>query len=212
MIDRAELDARIASVDAPAPHRPKHIRQLVDAILRRPVPGVLVECGAYQGISAAKLSHVAAALGTELVVFDSFRGLPEHAEPHRLRMDGRSLTGSLAPGAYAGSLVEVQANILRYGVPSVVRFVPGWLDETLPSFREPVAAAFLDVDLAASTRTCLRYLWPLVSPGGCIVSHDGHLPLTVAEMRRWVRWASPRPRVGGLGRRQVVVFRKPGRP
>jgi hypothetical protein len=209
MFDRVELDRRIASVDVPAPHEPWHITTFVDAVLENPVPGVLVECGAYQGVSAAKWSHLADMLCRKLVVCDSFCGLPANSEPHHRSTDGRSIAGTFGGGAYAGSLAEVQATVDRYGVPEVVTYLPGWFADTLPHLVEPVAAAYLDVDLAASATTCLTYLWPLVTPGGCIVSQDGDFPLTLAAMREWAETAQPPPVVAGLGGSKMVVFRRP---
>lgn len=208
--DRADLDRRIESVTVAAPHEPWHIQAFIDAVLADPVPGVLVECGAYRGASAAKWSHLADMLGRELVVFDSFRGLPANSEQHHRSIDDRSIQGMFGGGAYAGSLAEVRETVCRYGVPEVVRYVEGWFADTLPTFREPVAAAYLDVDLAASARTCLTYLWPLVTPGGCLVSQDGDFPLTLAAMREWAESAVPPPAVAGLGESKMVTFRKLG--
>lgn len=208
-VDREELYARIRSVRATGPHRPAHIRRFVDAVLAQPVPGVLVECGAYRGVSTAKWSHLAAMLERQLVVFDSFQGLPPNAELHTETTRGKDIRGALAGGAYAGSLAQVRATVARYGQPDVVRYVPGWFADTLPAYRETVAAAYLDVDLAASATTCLQHLWPLITPGGVIVSQDGHLPLTIAAMRDWAAQADPQPIIRGLGRSMIVVFRKP---
>jgi hypothetical protein len=209
MLDRAELDRRIATVDMPAPHEPWHIATFVDAVLADPAPGVLVECGVYRGVSAAKWSHLAAALGRTLWLFDSFAGLPANSERHRRSIDDRSIAGMFGEGAYAGTLEQAQHTVCRYGVPEVTRWAPGWFEATLPGFREPVAAAYLDVDLAESATTCLRHLWPLVTPGGCIVSQDGDFPLTLAAMREWAATADPVPVVTGLGESKMVVFRRP---
>lgn len=211
MVDRVELDRRVRSVKAKGPHRRRHIAHFLDAVLTNPVPGVLVECGAYQGVSAAKWSHLADMLGRQLVVFDSFRGLPANAEPHDRSILGHSISGWFTGGNYAGTLAQVKATIDRYGVPGVVRYVPGWFADTLPSFDEPVAAAYLDVDLAASTRTCLTYLWPLITPGGVIVSQDGDFPLTIAAMTGWAGRVEPAPVTAGLGTSKMVTFRKPPR-
>src|SRR5690606_19018518 len=43
-------------------------------------PGVLVEAGCFKGGSTAKLSLLAELAGRELVVFDSFEGLPDNDE------------------------------------------------------------------------------------------------------------------------------------
>lgn len=211
MVDRAELETRIADVTAWAPHRPEHIAVFVDAVLADPVPGVLVECGVYQGVGTAKLSHLAAALDRELWVFDSFEGLPAHRERHTATRQGSPIGRRLHPGAYRASLDEAQETVRCYGVPDVVRWAPGWFDVTLPawaSLGRPVAAAYLDVDLAASVTTCLDHLWPLVSPGGVMVSQDGDLPVAVDAIARWVEACPPPLAVSGLATETMVVLRK----
>lgn len=206
---RTRLRRRIAAVRAKGPHEPWHIATFVDAVLESPAPGVLVECGTYQGVSAAKWSHLAAALGRELWLFDSFQGLPEHAEEHTVSIEGRDIRPIFRPGRFAASLDEVKHTIRRWGVPDVVRYVPGWLSDTLPAFDRPVAGAYLDVDLAASTRTCLDNLWPLVSPGGCVVSQDGNFPLVIGAVQQWAERADPQPSsISGLGTSKMIVIRK----
>lgn len=46
------------------------------------------------------------------------------------------------------------------------RFIKGWFEDTMPVFNERIIAAYIDVDLASSTKTCLKYLYPLLVPGG----------------------------------------------
>jgi O-methyltransferase len=76
-----------------------------------------------------------------------------------------------------------------------------------------VAAAYVDVDLASSTRTCLRHLYPLLVPGGALFSHDGHLPLVQEVLTDDAFWRDevgwPRRPIEGLGERKLVVIRKP---
>lgn len=210
--DRIALDQRIRLVSKPAPHNQHHIDAFLDAVLADPVPGVLVECGVYEGVSAAKWSHLADMLGRQLWLFDSFQGLPPNAEPHTRSRTGKDLHGIHAAGSWRASLAEAQETVARYGVPEVVRWCPGWFDATLPAFAEPVAAAYLDVDLASSTLTCLMSLWPLVSPGGCIVSQDGDFPLVIDAISGWARQADPQPEISGLGASKMVVLRKPVSP
>jgi O-methyltransferase len=211
--DRLELDRRVRLVSKPAPHTQHHIDAFLDAVLAAPVPGALVECGVYEGVSAAKWSHLADMLGRQLWLFDSFEGLPPNDEPHTRSRTGKDLQGIHAAGRWRASLSEAQETVQRYGVPDVVRWVPGWFDATLPAFAglEPkVAAAYLDVDLVASTVTCLEHLWPLVTPGGVIVSQDGDFLLVIDAIARWAERADPNPEVTGLGTSKMVVLRKPG--
>lgn len=206
MTGRAELLARISfAPPRRAIHVVDQIMVFADAILDRRPDGVLVESGSYQGVGTARLSHLADMLGTTLVAFDSFQGLPDNDEPHSRSMTGRSVRGSFRGGNLAATLDEARATVAEFGVPGRVRWVPGWFADTMPDLAGPVAGAYLDVDLAASTRTCLDHLWPLLTKRGVVVSQDGHLPLVVAAIRTWLDRADPRPsRVEGLGVRQMV--------
>lgn len=200
-------------------HRQSEILEVVSAILALDpaVPGVVVEAGAYKGGSAAKLSLACARVGRRLWILDSFVGLPDHLETVELgavigaRGHGE---GRFEPGAYAGSLSEVRHALARFGAEEVCELVPGWLEDTLPRLEGPVAVAFVDVDLEASERVCLRSLYPRLSSGGALFSHDGHLPAIralLADRELWAEiGAAPPPAVHGLGRRRLVRVDAPG--
>lgn len=194
-------------------HTPGEMAQVISAILATPssVKGCIVEAGCFKGGSTAKLSLAADLAGRRLVVFDSFAGLPDHDEPH-----GRTIFGdqtNFYSGRYAGRLEEVQANVRRFGAADVCDWVPGWFEDAMPGFREPIAVAFIDVDLVSSTRTCLMHLYPLLVPGGSIFSHDGHLPLVLDVFRDARFWQQVlgvhRPIIPGLGRRKLIQITKP---
>jgi O-methyltransferase len=219
LIGRTEtraLSARMREIsrNVESPHNESHILSFVVASYRRrDVPGVLVEAGSFKGSSTAKLSLVAEAVGKRLVVFDSFQGIPDNAEPHEQSIDGHSIQGWFEGGKFRGTLENVLETVTQYGCIDVCEFVPGWFEETLPSFGESVAAAYVDVDLASSTRTCLRYLYPLLSPGGVLVSQDGDFPLVVDAFRDEQLWrrdiGCDPPRMDGLGTKKIVFVHRP---
>jgi len=76
-----------------------------------------------------------------------------------------------------------------------------------------VEAAVTDLDLAASTRTCLQYLYPLLVPGGSLFSHDWHLPLGQEAFNDDAFWRNvvghDRPPIQGLGRSKLLRITKP---
>jgi O-methyltransferase len=193
-------------------HTHEEMVRIVRAIFAVPDdrPGCIVEAGCFKGGSTAKLSIVAAAVGRRLVVFDSFEGIPENNEPHDTTIFGDQ--ARFAKGSYAGRLSEVTDNVERWGDLSVCEMVPGWFDDTMPSFRESIAVGFIDVDLASSTRTCLEQLYPRLTPGGVLFSHDGHLPLCIEVLRdsaMWKRIGGPKPILSGLGTDKLVAIQKP---
>ena len=194
-------------------HTQVEILAVVDAIFRlagRPELTV-VEAGAAKGASSAKLSLVAARAGGRLHVFDSFRGIPPNDEQHT-RLDGSAV--HFRAGAFAGRLPSVKRVVERFGAPQVCELHKGWFEETMPGFAGPVDVALLDVDLLASTRTCLVHLFPKVRPGGVVFTQDGHLRAIVellADERFWRDEVRVEPPViEGLGERKMLAIRPAG--
>jgi O-methyltransferase len=193
-------------------HSETEILTFVRALLFIPpdTRGCIVETGCFKGGSTAKFSLAAAIKNLELIVFDSFEGLPDNSEPHEKNIWGGRVR--FLKGDYCGALKEVTSNVRRYGDPSVCRFVKGFFDDTLPHFCQPVIAAYLDVDLASSTRTCLKHLWPLLVPGGILFSQDGHLPLVLKVFDDDDFWKrelkTSKPRIHGFGTSQLIWCRK----
>ncbi|MEC4016376.1 TylF/MycF/NovP-related O-methyltransferase [Streptomyces sp. H27-D2] len=195
-----------------SPHTTGEILGFCRAVLSLPahLSGCVVEAGSYKGSSTAKFSIAAHLAGRRLVACDSFAGLPSFDEQHGLSITGRQLVFN--EGDFVGSMDEVRAAVERFGIPGVCSYVPGWFEESLPAWREPIAALYLDVDLAASTRTCLKHLYPWVSPGGWVFSQDGHVPLVLDVFKDKVFWndelgVDP-PVIDGMGRQKLIGFRK----
>ena len=195
-----------------SPHQHAEILEFIKAILsvKGNTDAVFVEAGCYKGSSTAKFSLAAEIAGRTLVVFDSFDGVPYNSEPHGKDIFGNHV--SFGGGNYRASLEEVQCNVTRYGNIKTCRFVKGWLEDTLPNFKEKVAAIYLDVDLASSTRTCLKYLYPLLQPGGVLFSQDGHLPLVIEVFKDESFWTQEigckPPFADGLGSKKLIKIIK----
>jgi O-methyltransferase len=157
-------------------HAELELLHMADYLLRAAVEGDLIECGCYLGGSSAKLSLVAAALGRTLWVCDSFQGLPPVAEAdgrYHSTWGGRLVT--YQQGEFAARLDVVRGHVERFGDASVCRFVPGFFSDTLPGLKVAPAFAFMDVDLIASGRDCLRALWPRLRPDGRFYTHEANL-------------------------------------
>jgi O-methyltransferase len=129
------------------------------------VEGVVVECGSYLGGSTANLSLACELAGRELIVYDSFQGLP--APRGNDRYAHQSRTGFLdAP------LDQVKENVRRFGRIERCTFRVGWFAETLPDHTEPVVLAFLDVDYQASLDDCITHLWPHLIEKGYVFTDE----------------------------------------
>ncbi len=175
------------------------------------VEGTIVEAGSFHGGSTTKLSLVAQLCNRAFHVFDSFEGMPSNAEA-----GGKSIYGRehhFPKGSHAVPFEEVKGNVARYGDASRVHYHKGFFSDTMPSFREPVAAACVNVDLASSTRDCFKHLWPLLSEGGIIISQDAHFPWIIELLQNDAFWrdelgVARRPEIPGLGTLKFVTVRK----
>jgi O-methyltransferase len=215
--ERRQLLARMHEVTAnvPCPHNESHILSFMIEFLKLPadMEGVIVEAGCFKGGSTAKFSHAASLINRKLVVFDSFEGIPSNNEEHTTSILGHSITGWFEEGSFAGRLDEVRSNIERFGVIDVCEFVPGWFEDTMPTFDRRICAAYIDVDLASSTQACMKYLYPLLAPGGIMMSQDGDFPLVIEALKDDQFWADevgwPRPPMAGIGTSKIVTITKP---
>ena len=174
------------------------------------VPGAIVEAGSFHGGSTTKLSLVAKLCDRPLEVFDSFAGMPENSEAHGKSIYGRE--HHFPKGSHAVPFEEVTNNVARYGDGARTHFHKGFFSDTMPGFHEPVAAACVNVDLVQSTRDCFRYLYPLLPPGGIIISQDAHFPWIIELFNDNAFWRDEigiaKPEMPGLGMLKFVTVRK----
>lgn len=176
-VDKLVLAVRMVRNNRRIPTGSSFVEHLVIAtrILQVPadVDGGVVECGCYKGGSTANLSLVAGLCDRRLDVFDSFEGMPApSSDDERHTLVDTEEVHVYEEGSWAASLEEARANVRRYGDGSVVRFHPGYFEETLPRLDDPVVAAFLDVGLRESAETCLEQLWPAMVDGSYCFTHE----------------------------------------
>jgi len=177
---------------------------MAENILRIPpsTEGVVVECGCFKGASTASLSLACSLTSRRLIVFDSFRGLPEPSDADRVHyLPGLGESHVYSKGAFRAEIEEVKGNLAAYGCAQVCELVPGYFEETLPGFFEKCAFVFLDVDLRQSLETCLTYLWPLLHDGCKLFTHEAH-HLEIAQLffdkEWWSRIGSSPPGLVGV--------------
>jgi len=189
-------------------HTLREMLRIARAILARAgTSPVVLEAGCGYGASTAKLSLAVRLARGSLVVCDSFQGIPDNDERHEL-LDGRKT--EFRPGAFRGRLASVRRTVETWGALDVCRFEKGWFADVLPTIEGTLDVVVLDVDLADSTRTCVRELWPRLRPGGVLFSLDGQLRAThelLADARFWrEEVGSEPPLVEGLGESKLLTL------
>ncbi|HUL74541.1 MAG TPA: TylF/MycF/NovP-related O-methyltransferase [Vicinamibacterales bacterium] len=169
---------------------PERIHALVEAVryvVRRRLPGAIVECGVWRGGSMMAVARTLLELGDtsrDLYLLDTFEGMSAPTD-RDVDLSGRQADQLLAPSTrtdatsywcYA-SLEDVQRSLATVGYPEArVHYVRGKVEDTVPG-QAPgeIALLRLDTDWYESTRHELQHLYPrLVSGGVLIVDDYGH--------------------------------------
>lgn len=146
-----------------------HMQQCIVDVLRRNVPGDLIEAGVWRGGMTIFMRAVLMAYQVtdrKVWVADSFAGLPE--------IDRRQDTFAWQKGDMAVPLETVKNNFARYGLlDDQVAFLKGYFSETLPT--APIRQLSIlraDADLYESTMDVLTNLYSALSAGGYAIFDD----------------------------------------
>jgi O-methyltransferase len=156
-----------------------NVQTCVMDVLRRKVPGDLIEAGVWRGGTSIFMRGILEVMGVKdrrMWVADSFEGLPP-VDPKLHPTEAAAVSSATIKDGYknfAASLEEVKRNFQAYGLlDEQTRFLKGWFKDTLPSLTsERFAVVRLDGDLYESTTDALRALYPRLAPGGHIIIDD----------------------------------------
>ncbi len=127
------------------------------------VPGAVLECGCFKGFSSCCLSHACAFLSRELIVADSFQGLPTP-----VNTDAQYYQA----GDFKGTYDEVRRHMRMFGLPNCAEFVQGFFSSSLNGWNRPLAMLWMDVDLYQSTMDVLDRVFSALDPHGAMFCHE----------------------------------------
>lgn len=135
------------------------------------VPGDIVECGSYNGGSAALMAYVLrnSQAQRNIWLFDSFEGLPVPTEK-----DGQRVSQLYYKGWCKGNVSNVMEIFKKLSIPKDrIHITKGWFHDTFPAVHIPqIALLHLDADWYESIKLCLEKFYDCVQPGGFIVIDD----------------------------------------
>jgi O-methyltransferase len=176
---------------------PERLVALMDAtiyVVRRGIPGALVECGVWRGGSVLAMIHVLQRLDAtdrQIYLYDTFEGMttPGELDTSPYEKEGSALASwtqyeseGRKPWDWAFrseifNLESIRDLILSTGYPpDLIHFVVGPVEQTLPAeLPTGIALLRLDTDWYESTKHELVHLYPRVSEGGVLIIDDyGH--------------------------------------
>lgn len=164
----------------------------VTHVIRRGIPGALVECGVWRGGSVLVMIRTLQSLGVsdrDVYLFDTFDGMTRPTEadtspftPPALATWEESAGTGQKPwnwvfGQEVFNLDDVRQLLSATGYPvERIHFVEGRVEDTLPAQApSPIAVLRLDTDWYESTAHELTHLYPHLSAGGVLIVDDyGH--------------------------------------
>jgi O-methyltransferase len=133
-------------------------------IKEQDIPGSLAELGVYKGHTAKLIHHMLPE--RKLYLFDSFNGFPEQVIRENFDGEERPQTVNFDNTSKEEVLKYVEGN-------DNVEVREGVFPETAKGLeQETFAFVHLDADLYQSTLDGLKFFYPRLSPGGCIIVHD----------------------------------------
>ena len=161
-------------------------------VVRRNIPGDVIETGVFKGGSTIAMLHVLGLKGSTKTVHacDAFQGLPASVSQDstgcRHALDGVPTKVGCQRGqrgAWASSRKVFDINVhfyqKRLNMSKNVNVLEGWFSDTLPRFhnehggREGTLSLLrLDGDVYSSTKVSLEKLYPMLSPGGLVYIDD----------------------------------------
>jgi O-methyltransferase len=144
-----------------------NLKALAASVLERMIPGSFVECGVYNGGSAAIVASLIAHDDRCLWLFDSFSGMPATTP-----VDG------LDARAYIGQCVGSEDRVLEaLALANFPReklvMCKGWFVDTFQGeLPEQVSFLHIDADWYENIKLCLETFYDRVPNGGVIVLDD----------------------------------------
>lgn len=165
----------------------------VEYVLRKGIPGALVECGVFMGGNIEVIIRTLNRHGVrdrDVYLYDTFEGMPEPQAVDDEGLDGRPLAmtwqahqdpavGSAGSQWMRAGLEAVKARLQPLNYPAErLHFVKGMVEDTIPGTApERIALLRLDTDFYSSTKHELIHLYPRLSRGGILINDDyGAMP------------------------------------
>ena len=148
--------------------------RLVQRVNKLGLPGDIVECGVWNGGSAAVMGwannrETRNCMYRTIWLFDSFQGLPRPTE-----RDGKPERENYFEGWCKGDVNKVRRIFARLGVPvDLVKIVSGWFENTLKTAPvDRIAILHIDADWYESVKLVLDVFYDKVVPGGFVILND----------------------------------------
>ena len=187
--DKATVDTyqKVKPYTMTTPERIASLCNAVNYLVENNIEGDFVECGVWRGgstMAAIDTLLKANDKSREIYLYDTYEGMSEPTEHDKVftgtaadeLMNSSDREDATSVWCYS-ALEEVQKNVGSLKYPAAkVHYIKGKVEDTIPqNIPQKIALLRLDTDWYESTAHELKYLYPLLVPGGVIIIDDyGH--------------------------------------
>jgi len=187
--DKATVDTynKVKSYTMTTPERIASLCNAVNYLVANNIQGDLVECGVWRGGSTMAAIDTLLKAGDksrEIYLYDTYEGMSEPTELDKVftgttadeLMNSTEREDPTSVWCYS-AMEEVQNNVGSLNYPTEkVHYIKGKVEDSIPqTMPGKIALLRLDTDWYESTAHELKYLYPLLVPGGVIIIDDyGH--------------------------------------
>ncbi|MBU0459988.1 MAG: TylF/MycF family methyltransferase [Nanoarchaeota archaeon] len=142
------------------------------------IPGAIVECGLFKGVSFVKFAMFRSLFGNvhskNLIGFDIFGPFPETNFEEDKELRKKFIDDAGLESIRKEQLMEV---LKRKGVEKNIELVEGDICKTVPEYVKEhpelrISLLNLDTDIYEPTVTILEHLWPRIVKGGILILDD----------------------------------------
>lgn len=149
------------------------IKDFAKYVIANDIPGNVAECGVYQGESAKMINHFfCEERARKLYLFDTFDGFAEADLRYENALNDSNFVNGIfnSTKCFKNTSVETVINKMQY--PSQVIVKKGYFPESAEGVEDRFVFVNLDMDLYQPMIAGLRFFWPKLQQGGCILLHD----------------------------------------
>ena len=142
------------------------------------IPGTIVECGVFKGVSLARFAMFREILGNpfnkKIIAFDTFDKFPETS----FVQDQKARTGFIQDaGEDSISKQQMEKVLENKGTNKFVELIVGDITKTVPNYIEnnpelKISLLNLDTDIYEPAVTILEHLYPKITKRGILILDD----------------------------------------
>lgn len=150
------------------------IKDYARKIYEEKIPGNIAECGVFRGESAKFINFYFP--DRKIYLFDTFEGFPEKDLIAEKLLGNDAFNKSIFATSPMFDIADVGYVLKKLTYPENAIIKKGYFPESASGVDDQFVFVSLDMDLYVPMLEGIRFFWPKLMQGGCILLHDYYHP------------------------------------